>query len=389
MSSVQQKVIYIPKSVTPHILQNIQGFDLTFNPEERNLGYIGFADTQVPNGGPSPPLSSAFLNQQHKNVRMVKQDYHLLWSLSNIALALAVGLYGFAWPTPLTVPLEMLQVAVEKLPSRAGSPCELLQSHAAQVFSANVKLLERDAAGIQLVGVQELPPPTAQRGDLLEKTGCFGLLLFPASLANPGRVFFVVLSQKGLTSSKSCDLDTTKSPGPEPAHQPCVTMSQQENDKMLTSALARNSDKFLLRYDLNLTPKLLQNTKSITWLPPGRPVLPCALCVKKLTPHDVLLAFWSSGFKLKPASGKMAVRLRTHLVVLHLWLPKGIVGIAGSPCPPRMNASLFRQLKVRGHVAPQEVDVTPRADSVPGMNEEAHFVPQKLLMAMLPFSSMS
>lgn len=47
----------------------------------------------------------------------------------------------------------------------------------------------------------------------------------------------------------------------------------------------------------------------------------------------------------------MTVRLRTHLVVLHLWLPKGILGIAGSPSPRRINASLSRLLKVVRHVS--------------------------------------
>lgn len=63
------------------------------------------------------------------------------------------------FPAPLTVPLEMLQVAVEQLPSVACCPCELLQAHAAEVFPADVKLLERDAAGVQLVGVQEVLQP--------------------------------------------------------------------------------------------------------------------------------------------------------------------------------------------------------------------------------------
>lgn len=62
-------------------------------------------------------------------------------------------------PAPLTIPLEMLQVAVEQLPSIACRPRELLQAHAAQVFSADVKFLERDAAGVQLVGVQEVLQP--------------------------------------------------------------------------------------------------------------------------------------------------------------------------------------------------------------------------------------
>lgn len=54
----------------------------------------------------------------------------------------------------VTVPLEMLQVAVKKLPRRPGRPDELLQTHVAQVLAVDVELLERDAAGVQLVGVQ-------------------------------------------------------------------------------------------------------------------------------------------------------------------------------------------------------------------------------------------
>lgn len=53
-------------------------------------------------GGPSPPLSLTFLNQQHKNVQMVKKDYHLLWGLSNITLAPAAGLY--IRPRPFSKP---------------------------------------------------------------------------------------------------------------------------------------------------------------------------------------------------------------------------------------------------------------------------------------------
>lgn len=53
----------------------------------------------------------------------------------------------------------MLQVAVKKLPGRPCRPGELLQTHAAEVLAVDVKLLERDAAGIQLVGVQEMLEP--------------------------------------------------------------------------------------------------------------------------------------------------------------------------------------------------------------------------------------
>lgn len=53
----------------------------------------------------------------------------------------------------VTVPLEMLQVAVEQLPGRPRRPGELLQTHATQVLAVDVKLLERDAASVQLVGV--------------------------------------------------------------------------------------------------------------------------------------------------------------------------------------------------------------------------------------------
>lgn len=53
----------------------------------------------------------------------------------------------------------MLQVAVEELPRRPRCPGELLQTHAAEVLAVDVELLERDAAGIQLVGVQEVLEP--------------------------------------------------------------------------------------------------------------------------------------------------------------------------------------------------------------------------------------
>lgn len=53
----------------------------------------------------------------------------------------------------------MLQAAVEKLSRRACCPCELLQTHATQVLAVDVKLLKRDAAGVQLVGVQEVLQP--------------------------------------------------------------------------------------------------------------------------------------------------------------------------------------------------------------------------------------
>lgn len=53
----------------------------------------------------------------------------------------------------------MLQVAVKELPRRPRRPGELLQTHVAEVLAVDVKLLERDAAGIQLVGVQEVLEP--------------------------------------------------------------------------------------------------------------------------------------------------------------------------------------------------------------------------------------
>lgn len=53
----------------------------------------------------------------------------------------------------------MLQVAVEKLTRRPRRPRELLQTHAAEVLAIDIELLERDAAGVQLVGVQEVLEP--------------------------------------------------------------------------------------------------------------------------------------------------------------------------------------------------------------------------------------
>lgn len=53
----------------------------------------------------------------------------------------------------------MLQVAVKELPRRPRRPGELLQTHAAEVLAVDVKLLERNAAGVQLVGVQEVLEP--------------------------------------------------------------------------------------------------------------------------------------------------------------------------------------------------------------------------------------
>lgn len=53
----------------------------------------------------------------------------------------------------------MLQVAVEELARRARRPGELLQTHAAEMLAIDVKLLERDAAGIELVGVQKVLEP--------------------------------------------------------------------------------------------------------------------------------------------------------------------------------------------------------------------------------------
>lgn len=59
----------------------------------------------------------------------------------------------------LAIPLEMLQVAVEELARRARRPGELLQTHAAEMLAVDVELLERDAAGIELVGVQKVLEP--------------------------------------------------------------------------------------------------------------------------------------------------------------------------------------------------------------------------------------
>lgn len=59
----------------------------------------------------------------------------------------------------ITIPLEMLQVAVKELPRRPRRPDELLQTHVAQVLAVDVELLERDAAGVQLVGVQQVLKP--------------------------------------------------------------------------------------------------------------------------------------------------------------------------------------------------------------------------------------
>lgn len=53
----------------------------------------------------------------------------------------------------------MLQVAVEELARRARRPGELLQTHAAEMLAVDVELLERDAAGIELVGVQKVLEP--------------------------------------------------------------------------------------------------------------------------------------------------------------------------------------------------------------------------------------
>lgn len=53
----------------------------------------------------------------------------------------------------------MLQVAVEELSRCPCRPGELLQTHATEMLAVDVKLLERDAAGIQLVGVQEVLEP--------------------------------------------------------------------------------------------------------------------------------------------------------------------------------------------------------------------------------------
>lgn len=87
----------------------------------------------------------------------------------------------------LAIPLEMLQVAVEQLPSIACRPRELLQAHAAQVFSTDVKLLEGDAAGVQLVGVQEVLQP-------------FPHLIFGPVL----RVDFMPLASKKATGNIAC-----------------------------------------------------------------------------------------------------------------------------------------------------------------------------------------
>lgn len=53
----------------------------------------------------------------------------------------------------------MLQVVEEELPRRPRCPGELLQTHAAEVLAIDIELLERDAAGVQLVGVQEMLEP--------------------------------------------------------------------------------------------------------------------------------------------------------------------------------------------------------------------------------------
>lgn len=53
----------------------------------------------------------------------------------------------------------MLQVAVKKLTRSPRCPRELLQAHAAQVLAVDIELLERDAGGVQLVGVQEVLEP--------------------------------------------------------------------------------------------------------------------------------------------------------------------------------------------------------------------------------------
>lgn len=59
----------------------------------------------------------------------------------------------------VTVPLEVLQVAIKELPCCPSCPGELLQTHVAEVLAVDVKLLKRDAAGIQLVCVQEVLEP--------------------------------------------------------------------------------------------------------------------------------------------------------------------------------------------------------------------------------------
>lgn len=59
----------------------------------------------------------------------------------------------------VTIPFEMLQIAVEELSRRPCCPGELLQTHAAKVFAIDVELLERDATGIQLIGVQKVLEP--------------------------------------------------------------------------------------------------------------------------------------------------------------------------------------------------------------------------------------
>lgn len=77
---------------------------------------------------------------------MFRLDNDVVRGLEQVAAALAV-------------PLEVLQVAVEELPCRPRRPGELLQTHAAEVLAVDIELLERDAAGIQLVGVQEVLEP--------------------------------------------------------------------------------------------------------------------------------------------------------------------------------------------------------------------------------------
>lgn len=66
----------------------------------------------------------------------------------------------------------------------------------------------------------------------------------PAVSVGAGLYLQVPLSSHAFQVPCRCDLNATESPGPEPARQPCATLSQQD-DKTLTRAEARNSDKFL------------------------------------------------------------------------------------------------------------------------------------------------
>lgn len=110
----------------------------------------------------------------------------------------------------------------------------------------------------------DIPRPQHRAGSLY--TGCLLVLLSPCPLRD---LFLLCLPPSRHRSSSvlpagaglclqatlsshmfpfrvacRCDLEATKSPSPEPAHHPWATMSQPEDDQMLTGALVRNSDKF-------------------------------------------------------------------------------------------------------------------------------------------------